>query len=308
MAGPGVSPLRAPAGLGGAWARKPLLAGPKFHRFQRRTARGKVDGLLRACGTAAAALLFLMATYPFWHTPPDPPVPFLDTPVDVPTATAAASGAAAPVEREREVAEGTQRAPGSTPAPEEAKTEELGVPAGTVALRADHAAVMAPAVDPGLWELGGTPPRDPTRSLDPRERTIFYLRIQKTGSNSFQQRILPPSRPGAVSPCDNASDRSLCGYGLRISAAVKQALVEAGLERKMANACACDFYLKVERVRHLTGHANDVSTCGSGRRRAGTDAPQVPPVARHLPPEHRRLQGEAGGARRGRVACGRGGV
>ena len=27
MAGPGVSPLRAPAGLGGAWARNPLLAG-----------------------------------------------------------------------------------------------------------------------------------------------------------------------------------------------------------------------------------------------------------------------------------------
>ena len=267
MAGPGGSPLRSPAGLGGAWARKPLLAGPKFHRqFSRRGGRGGVDGRLRACGTAAAALLFLMATYPFWHAPPDPPVPFLDPPVDVPTATA--SGAAAPVERE--APEGTQRAPGATPAaPEEAKTEELGVPAGTVALRADHAAVMAPAVDPGLWELGGVPPRDPAGSLDPRERTIFYLRIQKTGSNSFQQRILPPSRPGAVSPCDNASDRSLCGYGLRISAAVKRALGEAGLERKVANACACDFYLKVERIRHLTGHANDVSTRGSGRRRTG---------------------------------------
>ena len=201
--------------------------------------------------------------------------------------------------------------PGAGEAPRTLAAVDLAAPSGPLRRDggvSDPGGLLAPAVDPGLWELGGTPPRDPARSLDPRERTIFYLRIQKTGSNSFQQRILPPSRPGAVSPCDNASDRSLCGYGLRISAAVKQALVEAGLERKMANACACDFYLKVERIRHLTGHANDVSTCGSGRRRAGTDAPQVPPVARHLPPEHRRLQGEAGGARRGRVACGRGGV
>ena len=162
--------------------------------------------------------------------------------------------------------------PGAGEAPRTLAAVDLAAPSGPLRRgggAVDPGGLLAPAVDPGLWELGGVPPRDPAGSLDPRERTIFYLRIQKTGSNSFQQRILPPSRPGAVSPCDNASDRSLCGYGLRISAAVKRALGEAGLERKVANACACDFYLKVERIRHLTGHANDVSTCGSGRRRTG---------------------------------------
>ena len=125
------------------------------------------------------------------------------------------------------------------------------------------------------------PPRDPTDALNPSERTLLFLRIQKSGSNSLSDRLIPPNTFAGRSICSDHRGTSVCGYGdlvmLRADKRVKSdfktppadwtAEAKKNPDRKKPgmggedglNHCMCVTVMRMESIRWMTGHANE---CG----------------------------------------------
>jgi len=128
------------------------------------------------------------------------------------------------------------------------------------------------------------PPRDPVDALNPKERTLLFLRIQKCGSNSLSDRILPPNTFSGKSICSDHVWSSVCGYStivqrkaydktlngkFQLPPAKWQAAAmnrpQGALPEKMGgknglNHCFCDIVMRIEHIRWMTGHANE---CGA---------------------------------------------
>merc|ERR1711871_1424921 len=127
------------------------------------------------------------------------------------------------------------------------------------------------------------PPRDPVDALNPEERTLLFLRIQKTGSYSLSNRILPPNSFNGKSICSDHDSRSVCGYSLAVERKARAetskgkfqlppAKWEAAamdrpegahndrMKKKGLNHCFCDIVMRIEHIRWMTGHANE---CGA---------------------------------------------
>ena len=127
------------------------------------------------------------------------------------------------------------------------------------------------------------PPRDPVDALNPEERTLLFLRIQKSGSNSLSDRILPPNSFNGKSICSDHDSRSVCGYSVAVERKAHAATSKGKfqlppakweaaamdrpegahndrMEKKGLNHCFCDIVMRIEHIRWMTGHANE---CGA---------------------------------------------
>lgn len=188
-----------------------------------------------------------------------------------------------------------QGSEGFPPAPLLTQATARGPPDGTLAKLAQSLPPVPLQVLPASvpWEFldsGGPspqegllsmPPRDPIDALNPTERTLLFLRIQKSGSNSLSDRLLPPNTFAGRSICSDHAAESVCGYGnLVMLRAEKRAkrdfstspvswLAEARKNpgRKKPgmggedglNHCMCVTVMRMEGIRWMTGHANE---CG----------------------------------------------
>ena len=188
-----------------------------------------------------------------------------------------------------------QGSEGFPPAPLLTQATARGPPDGTLAKLAQSLPPVPLQVLPASvpWEfldsegpspqegLLSMPPRDPIDALNPTERTLLFLRIQKSGSNSLSDRLLPPNTFAGRSICSDHAAESVCGYGnLVMLRAEKRAkrdfstspvswLAEARKNpgRKKPgmggedglNHCMCVTVMRMEGIRWMTGHANE---CG----------------------------------------------